>query len=71
MSLAVEVVVEPFSECSTKSSSKVVHVVAALVLMTMLVGVTNVLLSRLLGWALVEYMPGNIKIVECCFCASC
>jgi glucans biosynthesis protein C len=65
VSLGVELVVEAFSACSneTKENGELLYVVAGPALMTMIVGVTNVLLSWVFGWALVQYVPGVGKVV--------
>jgi hypothetical protein len=63
VSLGVELAFDAASECSSTQSTAKVVVLGGPVLMTVVVGLTNVLFSHSMGYLLVEYVPGAGKIV--------
>jgi glucans biosynthesis protein C len=63
VSSGVELFIEARRVCISPQSTTMWHSFAGPVLMTVFVGVTNVLLSWFVGFLLVEYVPGVAKIV--------
>ncbi len=63
MSLAVQVLVEAFSNCFAEEYGSTVRALAEPSLMAMFAGAMSVLLSWLLRWTLIEYELGVGKIV--------
>ncbi len=63
VSVGVELVVDALSACSSTQSPTGIEVSAGPVVITILIGMTNVVLSCLVGWFLVQYVPGAGMVV--------
>jgi glucans biosynthesis protein C len=63
VSLGIELAFEVLIACSSERPLPAMYVYVGPLLMTIVVGVVNVLLSYLVGWILVEYLPGVGKIL--------